>query len=175
VKSLWNLYLEAKLALDLTIEEGRLADAIARNTLGFRVEGEHLGRQLLRDESRLHGRSLDRARDGLIAKGLLRFDPGEPGRGHRSFYALVLDPEEKAAQERPIPSEEKAAEKAAQKAAQERPRSEERGEDFKTSFEGNRGKVLGPVTGEAANESAFLADVEALIREGVLIERRGKS
>ncbi len=42
--SRWNLYLEAKLARRLTVEENRLADAIARCTLGWKKTATTLAR-----------------------------------------------------------------------------------------------------------------------------------
>ena len=87
----WNLFLERKLALDLTPNESRLADALARLLLGFRRREERFGRQLVLKTSRIdHVRTLYRARDGLIEKGLLDFEPGPKG-GHRgSLYGLKL-------------------------------------------------------------------------------------
>jgi hypothetical protein len=154
--SLWNAWLDAKLALDLTIEEHRLADALARNVIGFGGKtSERLGNTLLRSEARLHGRSFERARDGLAAKALIRFEKGR-GRGARTLYILLI---EKAADERSYPdstSAEKtaearpfagheAAEKAAEKAAQERPRITDNGEGATTS-------VVAPVSSDANGE-----------------------
>ena len=59
--SRWNRYLETKLRLRLTTEGHQLADAIARCTLGWNKEGEHLGEGLLRERSGLRdGRSFAR-------------------------------------------------------------------------------------------------------------------
>jgi hypothetical protein len=68
----WNDFLEAKLALDLTVEEHRLADALARNLLGFARREDRIGDRLLMQQARFSDRrSLVKARDGLAAKGLL--------------------------------------------------------------------------------------------------------
>ncbi|HZR96731.1 MAG TPA: hypothetical protein VFA56_13625 [Gaiellaceae bacterium] len=114
--SLWNAWLDLKLAADLTIEEHRLADALARNMIGFGGRtSERLGNVLLRSESRLHGRSFERARDGLAEKGLIRFEKGR-GRGARTLYVLLVEKaaearsyldspkEEKTAEQRPLPA-----------------------------------------------------------------------
>jgi hypothetical protein len=94
--SRWNAYLDRKLELDLTQEENRLADAIARCTLGFNHPTDRLGEDMLRRKARLRdGRSFTRARKGLIEKKLLRYTPPEsPGRGHRGEYELLLGKEE---------------------------------------------------------------------------------
>jgi hypothetical protein len=90
----WNLFFERKLELGatLTTDEHRLSDALARCLLGFNKTAERLGEGLLRERSGLHGRSFERARAGLVEKGLLVFVSGGRGRGKRSLYALVLDP-----------------------------------------------------------------------------------
>jgi hypothetical protein len=118
----WNAYLDRKAELDLSLAADRLADAIARHTLGWNARSNEVGRKLLRDYAGLHGRSFDRALAELVNAGLVKFTPGSLGRGHRARYELLLDGET-AAPERPF-SPEKAAEKAAQKAALERPRRE---------------------------------------------------
>jgi hypothetical protein len=98
--------------------------------VGWRQNPARLGEHLLRNVSRLHdGRSFDRAREGLIERGLLHYQPGKRGRGHRSLYELILDPAEKPADERALASEkpaEKPGEKPAGKPAPERGRIEER-------------------------------------------------
>lgn len=92
----WNLFLERALETRLGVEEYRLYLSIARSTLGFRRRGEYVGDDLLRERSRLHGRSFERARDGLVAKRLIRFERGKPGRGNRGYYELILDEEEES-------------------------------------------------------------------------------
>jgi Bacteriophage replication protein O len=97
----WNLLLERLLGAPLTANEYRLALAIARSTLGYRRRSERLGRRLLQEHSGItDARGFDRARRGLVEAGLLRYTPGRVGRGNRSTYELVLDPE-KAALRRP--------------------------------------------------------------------------
>lgn len=90
-KSKWNLFLERKLAAEppLGVYEHRLADAIARNTLGYggRVT-RPIGEQLLRTEADLDGRSFQRARQGLVEKGLIRFHA--PGGNRRTVYTVTL-------------------------------------------------------------------------------------
>jgi hypothetical protein len=122
VSSDWNRYLDRKLALTLGLEASRLADAIARNTLGWNTRANEIGQHLLRDEARLHGRSFERARDELVDVGLLRFSRGSGGRGHRDGYELLLD-EETPADERANRSETP-AETPAQTPAPERARKE---------------------------------------------------
>jgi hypothetical protein len=93
----WNIFLERILVSDLTLNETRLALAVARSTLGFRTASEAIGERLLRERSQLTDhRSFTRARAGLVEKGLLRYTPGRPGRGNRSSYELLLQPKEKA-------------------------------------------------------------------------------
>ncbi len=95
-KSNWNLFLDRKLDLGrlLGTEEHRLADAIARYTLGYRTVTRPIGEQLLRLEADLDGRSFTRARQGLVEKGLIQYDSGRRGRGHRTVYTLVLRADE---------------------------------------------------------------------------------
>jgi hypothetical protein len=93
-KSNWNLFLERKLGVNppLGVYEHRLADAIARHTLGYNRLTRAVGQQTLRTEADLDGRSFGRALQGLIDKGLIRCD--SPGRNKRSVYTLVtLDDE----------------------------------------------------------------------------------
>ncbi len=117
----WNLFMER--LLDLDVAEYRLAVTLGRSLLGFRKRSEHLGRALLRERSRLDGRSLDRALAGLVDKGLVAYTPGKPGRGHRARYELLLlddESTEMAAPERPFTPAEKTPEKAARR-PQKRP------------------------------------------------------
>jgi hypothetical protein len=128
-----NNFIERCLAAKLGAEEWRLAAALDLHILSFYdkdaraylTEG-FVGDALLRATGRLHGRSLDRARNGLIEKGLTRFEPGTLGAGHRSFYKPNTDAPEKPAQERafdeppekPASEPEKPAEKPAKKPAE---------------------------------------------------------
>jgi hypothetical protein len=90
--SLWNAWLDAKLAVDLTVAEHKLADALARNVIGFGGKTiESLGNNLLRREARLSGFNLDKARDGLAQKGLIAFQSSGKGRGARTSYTLLPD------------------------------------------------------------------------------------
>lgn len=100
----WNLYIERKLGLKLVLEESRLADAIARYTLGWNGRENEVGQDLLRDLARLHGWSFERARAGLVEKGLVVVRPGAGGRGNRDHYRLLLDGESPAP-EREIPGD----------------------------------------------------------------------
>jgi hypothetical protein len=88
----WNAYLEQLLAADLTAAEQQLALALMRLTLGYRQTERRLGEELVRATAGgMDGRTFWRARQGLVAKGLLRFkSSGKGGRGHRSLYALNL-------------------------------------------------------------------------------------
>ena len=90
----WNLMLERLLAAPLTANEWRLAAAIARSTLGYRTRSAGIGERLLQERSNLTDRrGFERARAGLIEAGILRYTPGSVGRGNRSTYELILDPE----------------------------------------------------------------------------------
>lgn len=86
----WNQWLERMLAADLTVAEHRLALAVARQTLGYNKTEARIGRPLLCAATRLTSRSVERARDGLISKGLIRYEAGSRGRYGRSVYTLVL-------------------------------------------------------------------------------------
>jgi hypothetical protein len=117
VASDWNALLERLLSVPLTANEYRLALAIARSTLGYRRRSERLGRRLLQEHSGISdGRGFDRARDGLVEAGLLRYTAGSVGRGNRSTYELLLDPEKgrshaakKPPEKRPLHNRKKAA------------------------------------------------------------------
>src|SRR5438309_43530 len=104
----WNRLLDRLLAEDLTVAEHRLALALARSLLGWQRLGGPLGEQLLRERARFDGRTFERARDGLIAKGILSYESGGRGRGKRSTYTLILG-EEKPAVERDFERTEKPA------------------------------------------------------------------
>jgi hypothetical protein len=94
VASDWNRLIDRLLDVELTVHEHRLALAIARSTLGYRRRSERLGERLLRKRSGIgDGRSFQRARDGLVEAGLLRYEPGRRGPGNRSTYELLLDAE----------------------------------------------------------------------------------
>lgn len=88
----WNDFLEGKLARDLTVEEHRLADALARNLLGFARLEDHIGDRLLMKQARFTDRrSLVKARDSLVTKKLLYVEkPKTTGRGHRTLYRLLI-------------------------------------------------------------------------------------
>jgi hypothetical protein len=150
----WNLYLEHKLSLDLGVEAGRLADAIARETLGYYTRQRGIGQELLRGphRARLHGMSFERARDELVEKGLIRFTRGKRGRGgHRDTYELLV---EKPAEERDYQEPEKPATKPATKPAPERGRIEEGGREDQDLLTG-----ASDATG-AASPPAESTDVE---------------
>lgn len=89
--SKWNLLLDRLLAQKLTVAEHRLALALARLLLGWNRDGTHLGEAMIRKAAGLDGRTFDRARQGLIEKGLLDYIPGRGGRGNRGHYQLVLE------------------------------------------------------------------------------------
>lgn len=104
----WNAVMDCLLAHKLTVGEHRLALAIARLTIGWKKpSGAYLGRALIRDTAGLDGRAYQRARDGLVEKGILAVTGGGVGRGNRAYYMLV-PLAEKADEERPIPQSEKA-------------------------------------------------------------------
>ena len=101
-----NEYLERLLELDLSGEEYRLAIALAREILGYRLTARKLGNATAPRPHRTHGRSFERARAGLIDKGLIAYTAGSDGRGNRSTYVLLL---EKTAQTRTYEPPEKTA------------------------------------------------------------------
>jgi hypothetical protein len=112
VASDWNTAVERLLAADLTAEEHQLGLALVRETIGYRVRARAVGQQKLRDLARLHGRSFDRARKGLVAKRVVRVTPGRGGRGNRDSYEILLDEQ--------IPAGERAFEEEAATPAEQR-------------------------------------------------------
>ena len=70
-----------------------MALTLMRLLLGWRKTSDRLGEQLIRETAGLHGRSIERARAGLVSKGLILYQPGSPGRGHGAVYSLRLDEE----------------------------------------------------------------------------------
>jgi hypothetical protein len=88
----WNRLLERIIDTGaLTVAEYRLLIVIMRSTLGYRQRSAALGERFLRDRSGLHGRSFERARQGLMDAGLLTYESGKGGRGHRSTYKLNVE------------------------------------------------------------------------------------
>ena len=109
----WNAITERRLRVrrevGLTPAEEALLDALARQLLGWRRTEAQLGERLLMEVAGItYRRDFTRARDGLVAKGLLAFEPGGQGRGKRAWYRLVLDPTEKRGPTRAFSSETKA-------------------------------------------------------------------
>jgi len=92
----YNQWAERVLAADLSGEGLRLAFTLQRLLLGYKLTEDGLGIQQLRDVSRLHGRSLERARDELVHAGLIGVTPGSAGRGNATVYRLLLDAETSA-------------------------------------------------------------------------------
>lgn len=84
----YNQWAERVLAADLSGEGLRLAFTLQRLLLGYKLTEDGLGIQQLRDVSRLHGRSLERARDELVHAGLIGVTPGSAGRGNATVYRL---------------------------------------------------------------------------------------
>lgn len=102
-RSKWNLFLERKLEADppLGVYEHRLADANARNTLGYGGKiTRPLGEQLLRTEADLDSRSFQRARQGLVDKGIIRYQ--SPGRNRRTVYTVTLTDDDPVIDETPL-------------------------------------------------------------------------
>jgi hypothetical protein len=91
----WNHWHDALLAADkLTPNESRLAHALARLMLGWNMQTKELGNKLIRDTcGNMDGRSFERARAGLIKKGLLVYQAGSVGKGNRSTYTLMFSSE----------------------------------------------------------------------------------
>ncbi len=107
----WNAWHDRLLAAPkLTPNEALLATALARIILGWNLTEERLGGKLIRATAgNMHGRSFERARDGLVEKGLLRYVPGSVGRGNRGTYSLLLLDTEKTAVAREFETVEKTA------------------------------------------------------------------
>lgn len=128
-RSPWNRFFERLLEAEppLGVEEWRFAAALARLVIGFKETRRPLGDDLVLRTSRLHGRSLSRARDGLVRRGLIEYTAGSRGRGLRSSYDLLL--EENPAVERAFHLPENPAEKPAEKPAPARARKLEVGSD----------------------------------------------
>jgi hypothetical protein len=145
----WNLYLERKASSTLGLEASRLADAIARYTLGFNTRTNEIGQRLLRDFARLHGMSFERARSELVDTGLVRLTRGSGGRGNRDTYELLLD-EQTPASERAF-APETPAQTPAQTPAPERARKEKGERQDQKHLTG---------AANAANATSRLADEE---------------
>jgi hypothetical protein len=125
----WNTYLDLLLEADLNVAEHRLALALGRLLLGSNRREAALGERLLYGQARLTRSRFVRARQGLVEKGLLDFEPGRRGRGQRATYRLPLPEKralqranEKRAPERANPSAEKARTVDTEKRASERAR-----------------------------------------------------
>jgi hypothetical protein len=121
----WNRWMERLLTArpKLTAEEFRLGLALGRLLLGFRVRSDALGDRLVRDTAQFHGRSLEAAREALVAKGLVLFDQGSRGRGNRSVYTLLLGAPEKTGDGRAFEKTgEKTGKKTGEKTGQGRAR-----------------------------------------------------
>jgi hypothetical protein len=86
----WNAYLDRVLSCDLNASEHQLVLVLMRLILGYQKSEQHLGRELIRERARMDGRTLERARAGLVAKGLLEYESGGRGQGRRSRYRLLL-------------------------------------------------------------------------------------
>jgi hypothetical protein len=128
----WNRWLDAVLAAPkLTANESLLAIALGRLLLGWNKTEGYLGEELIRQTAgSMHGRTFERARAGLIEKGLLRYEPGSVGKGNRSHYALILEPAQKPAPARGKQPRSKARDSDDQKPAPARGR---RGRNVNTS------------------------------------------
>ncbi len=183
----WNLAIELLLAADLSAEESRLGLAIVRETIGYRERRRAIGQHRLREWTGMHGRSFDRAREGLVEKGIVSVERGGRGRGNRDVYEVLLDvekpaleradaePLEKPALERAIRSE-KPAEKSAETPALERARIEEGGEeDLRTLSE--RGlrtstNYEGPPGRDEARRERLVASTERMFEISDELRRR---
>jgi hypothetical protein len=91
--SRWNRALDRRIAAQpLTTNEGRLLDVIYRRTLGWNRTSDRVGERRLMELCGFdHRKTLFRAREGLIEKGLIRYEPGR-GQGHFSLYVVILEP-----------------------------------------------------------------------------------
>lgn len=185
----WNDYCDLLLARDdLGAEEWRFAVGLARSLIGWRTSEERISDRLLMTVCGFRDRrSFVRARDGLVAKGLAHYEPGSPGRGHRSLYRLPLEPrpephgQEKSARrsaqyEADEKSAQKSAEKSAEKSAPERARSKQSASSSSTTTrpdEDHPTRDLASSILAAFNERAltrytgqrWLGQIEARVRE----------
>jgi len=118
----WRL---ALFAADAPGEMTRLAWVLSDLAFTQRSTVVTAGVRLLREETDLYGRSLERARDWLIERGFVVYDPKPGGKsGSRSTYGLLLpDETEKASAQasaptRTVPEEEASAQASAQASAE---------------------------------------------------------
>lgn len=173
----WNGWMEAVCAADLTVAEHRLAAALGREILGWRKTSDRIGARRLRELARLDGRTFERARQGLVEKGLLRYIPGKVGRGGRGYYELLetADPErpiegpEKTAVERAIRTEEKTApERAIARSVKDRSQSTK-----KTALQRSRSGSKGKNSAQSADTDFRRAAFDAYLSTGgsLLLER----
>jgi len=86
----YNQWAERVVAADLTGEGLRLAWTLQRLLLGFNATEDGLGMEQLRKVSRMHGRSVERARAELARACLVEVIPGSSGGGNRTRYRLML-------------------------------------------------------------------------------------
>lgn len=131
----YNLWHERLLAERLTADEWRLAIALTRLLLGFRHREESLGRALVMETAGMtSARSMERARDGLVQRRLIEYEPPERrGPGARGRWKLLLGDDVSAAPQRHLGTSGSAAPErqisaalsAALSAAPARPRIEE--------------------------------------------------
>ena len=155
----WNQFIDRGLAEDLGLEEMRLWLALGRNLLGYRRRADRLGEMLLREASGLHGRSFERARRGLVERGMLRFESGGGGRGRRSLYELLLDGETPA-EERAYVAGETPAKTPANTPARGRGRSEQGARKSATTSE-PPGSGLAQEASEVASRILAIFNEEA--------------
>jgi hypothetical protein len=171
----WNLAIESLLDSDLTLEEMKLGLAIIRETLGFNTRERAVGQKLLRDWTGFHGRSFDRAREGLTVKWVVQVTPGKGGRGNRDSYSLLLDDVlgryEKLAQERAIeakgdsPAQERTiigdspAERPAESSASARARKEDGGKNNRKNLSDNEQGFSSNATNESEPVDPAIVDV----------------
>ena len=163
----WNAYLERLLAAKLTVAEYRLALALGRLVLGYRCTERALGEGLIRETADLDGRTFTRARAGLIARGLIVYEPGKRGRGRRSIYRLTFS--EKPAVERVLEGEEKpAVERGITKPLKTRSQCRE-----KPAVERGRIGSKGKEQGNGNSQALVAAVVLAYLGGGGNLERDG--
>jgi len=153
-RSRWNLWLDRVSAADLAHEELRLAVVLAREVLGWNVEQRGIGEKRLRASSKLHGRSLERARDGLREKGLIEFTAGTRGRAGAAVYRLMLR------SEMPAPARANDAGEMPAPRRANRPKLNARAQSAEMPARERVHRVLrGKTPGEAGTTPSLLRDV----------------
>jgi hypothetical protein len=171
----WNRLLERLLEAPLTVNEYRLAIAIARQTLGYRRREGDIGRKHLQKLSGVtDGRGFARALEGLVEAGIVSYTSGGRGRGRRSHYELLLG-QEKSRSRAAFSDGEKMPLSRTKKAAPARPLRGNRREKQPSK----RSNKITTKAAEAYLEAGGSLDLDewrgALVRQASTLAKRGVS